>query len=95
MVEALTMKIKARPEFGSTIARAGLNRTEVAKAANLSTRTIDSLARPEHYGRDGSTREATAWKIARGFGTLTSRTAEDAFNVLFIETDEEENGSEE
>lgn len=82
------MKIKARQDFGSLIARAGFTRPELSKASGISTRTIDALARPEGYGRDGSTREVTAWKIARGFAQLTAQTPEAAFNVLFVEVEE-------
>lgn len=85
-VEALMARIKARPDFGSAIARAGLTRTEVARAAGVSTRTLDSLARPSSYGREGYTRESTAWKIARGFAQLTTTSVEIAFSKLFIET---------
>lgn len=87
------MKIKARPDFGSLIARAGLTRPELSRVSGISTRTIDALARPEGYGRDGSTREVTAWKIARGFAQLTDRSPEDAFQVLFVEVDESEGGN--
>jgi DNA-binding XRE family transcriptional regulator len=85
-VEAPMARIKARPDFGSAIARAGLTRTEVARAAGVSTRTLDSLARPSGYGREGYTRESTAWKIARGFAQLTTTAVEIAFSKLFIET---------
>lgn len=85
MIEVSMAKIKARDEFGSVIARAGLTRAEVARAAEMSTRTLDALARPEGYGRSGRTRESTAWRIARGFASLSNQTAEDAFKALFIE----------
>ncbi len=84
------MKIKARQEFGSVIARAGLTRPELSQASGISTRTIDALARPEGYGRDGSTREVTAWKLARGFAKLTNQTPEQAFASLFIEVEGEQ-----
>lgn len=90
MVVTMDTRIKAREDFGSTIARAGLTRVDVSKASQgVSTRTIDSLAKPANYGRQGFTREVTAWRIARAFGTLTGQTAEDAFNALFIEVTEE------
>ena len=76
------------PRLWQLIARAGLTRPELSKASGISTRTIDALARPEGYGRDGSTREVTAWKIARGFAQLTAQTPEAAFNVLFVEVEE-------
>lgn len=85
-----TMKIKAREEFSSRIARAGLTRPELAQAAGISTRTLDSLSRPEGYNRAGTTRESTAWKIARGFAKLTSQEPEAAFKQLFVEVDESE-----
>jgi DNA-binding XRE family transcriptional regulator len=88
VAKANMARIKARAQFGSVIARAGLTRAEVANAAGVSTRTLDSLARPEHYGREGYTRESTAWKIARGFAGLTSATAETAFDSLFVEEDD-------
>jgi len=88
MIEATMNKIKARPDFGSIIARAGLTRSEVARAAGISTRTLDALARPETYDRSGSLRESTAWKIARGFATTAALTPEEAFSVLFVEVDD-------
>jgi hypothetical protein len=78
-------RIKARSNFGSIIARAGLTRTELAQTAGVSARTLDSLANPGGYGRNGYAREATAWKISRGFAQRTEQTAEEAFRQLFIE----------
>lgn len=80
--------VKARKHFGSIIAQYGLTRAEVSRVTGISTRTLDSLARPENYGRDGSTRESTAWKIARGVAQLTDQTPEVTFHALFIATDE-------
>jgi hypothetical protein len=88
--EVTTMTIKARSDFGSIIARAGLTRSQVARVADVSTRTFDALARPEIYDRSGTLRESTAWKIARGFAQLTQQTPDDAFNALFVETAEPE-----
>jgi hypothetical protein len=82
-------RIKARDDFGSVIARAGLTREQVSRASQgVSTRTIDALARPGGYGRAGYTREVTAWRIARAFAALTEQTAESAFSVLFVEVTE-------
>lgn len=86
--EVNTMKIKARSDFGSIIARAGLTRSEVARAAGISVRTLDALARPEIYDRAGTTRESTAWKIARGFAQVTQQTPETAFTTLFVEEED-------
>lgn len=88
--QVATMTIKARPAFGSLIARAGLTRTEVARAADISTRTLDALARPETYDRTGVLRESTAWKIARALAKLTDQAPEAAFNQLFVEVSETE-----
>ena len=88
MIAEATMKIKAREDFGRVIGRAGLTRPEVAQRAGISVRTIDALARPEGYGREGYTRESTAWKIARAFAGLTEQTAEAAFESLFVEVEE-------
>ena len=85
VIEDAMQTIKARPDFGSLVARAGLTRSEVARAADVSTRTLDALARPEIYNRSGAVRESTAWKIARGFAQLTQQTPEQAFNALFVE----------
>lgn len=90
MTEIMAMKIKARPDFSSIIARAGLTRSEVARQANMSTRTLDALARPEIYDRVGTLRESTAWKLARAFGKLTDRTPDEAFALLFVEVDDAE-----
>jgi DNA-binding XRE family transcriptional regulator len=88
LVEVAMQTIKARPEFGSLIARAGLTRAEVARAADVSTRTLDALARPDIYKRSGAVRESSAWKIARGFAQLTQQTPDEAFHVLFVEDEE-------
>jgi len=88
-IEATMARIKARDDFGSAIARAGFTRSEVARAAGVSTRTLDSLARPAGYGREGYAREVTAWKIARGFATLTQQPPEAAFSRLFVEEPDE------
>ncbi len=85
LAEVAMQTIKARPEIGSLIARAGLTRSEVARAADVSVRTLDALARPDIYHRSGAVRESTAWKIARGFAQLTQQTPDQAFNVLFME----------
>ena len=87
--QVATMTIKARPDFGSIIARAGLTRAEVAREAAISTRTLDALARPETYDRTGALRESTAWKIARALARLTSQEPEAAFNQLFVEVESE------
>lgn len=80
------MKVKARPDFGSVIARAGITRGQIAAAAGVSARTIDALARPEGAQRAGNAREVTAWRIARGFAALTEQTKEAAFAALFEES---------
>ena len=90
IAEVLTMKTKARPEFSSVIARAGLTRSEVARTAGLSVRTLDALARPEIYDRSGTLRESTAWKLARGFAQLTQQTPEQAYSALFVEVEDAE-----
>lgn len=87
-------KIKARPAFGSIVARAGFTRPQLASASSISVRTIDALANPTAAGRHGFAREVTAWKIARGFATLTAQTDEDAFNQLFEEIAPEVESSE-
>lgn len=88
-VAAMT-RIKARPTFGSTIARAAKTRAQVAAAADVSVRTVDALANPGAAGRRGFAREITAWKIAKGFAALTSQMDETAFNALFEEVEETE-----
>lgn len=86
IVEGTIMKrIRARPDFSTIIARAGFTRTELAKASGISPRTIDSLANPAGYGREGYTRELTAWKVAKGFAQLTGMTEDDAYARLFVE----------
>lgn len=87
--QVVTMTIQARPDFGSIIARAGLTRSEVARAADISTRTLDALARPDTYKRTGALRESTAWKIARALARLTDQDPEVAFNLLFVEVEPE------
>ena len=81
--------VKARQDFSSVVAQAGLERPDLAKAAGVSVSTIHALAHPEHKGRTGITRESTAWKIARGFATLTSQEPRSAFDALFVEVQDE------
>lgn len=81
-------RIKARPTFGSVVARAGFTRPQLATAADVSVRTIDALANPGGAGRRGYAREVTAWKIAKGFARLTSQMDEAAFNALFEDSAE-------
>jgi DNA-binding XRE family transcriptional regulator len=88
--DTVTKIIKARESFSDTIARAGLTRTEVARQADVSTRTLDALSRPDIYKRSGAARTSTAWRIARGFAALTHQSVDDAFNALFVEVDDEE-----
>jgi hypothetical protein len=84
MTEVLVMtRIKARPTFGSVVARAGFTRPQLAAAADVSVRTIDGLANPGAAGRQGFAREVTAWKIAKGFARLAELTDDDAFEKLF------------
>lgn len=83
-IEIAMSRVQARPDFGSVIARAGFIRSQVAQAAGVSTRTIDSLANPSAAGRHGTAREVTAWRIARGFAQLTGMTEDDAFAALFV-----------
>jgi hypothetical protein len=88
MLGVTMARVKARPNFGRLIARAGFTRNEVAVAAGISVRTIDALANPAAAGRQGYARELTAWKIARGFAQLTKQTSEDAFAHLFEAEDD-------
>lgn len=88
MLGVTMARVKARPNFGRLIARAGFTRVALATAAGVSARTLDALANPAGAGRQGYARELTAWKIARGFAKLTSQTDEAAFAVLFEAEDE-------
>ena len=82
------MIVKARPDFKSAVAQAGVERPELAGAAGVSVSTIHALAHPEHKGRSGVVREVTAWKIARGFAQLTSQEPRAAFDALFVESED-------
>lgn len=95
MTEDVMTKIVARDDFGGIIARAGLTRTELARQANISTRTLDALARKETYGRTGAVRESTAWKVAHAYAKLKTVTSEAAFAHLFVEVEvEDDEGNE-
>lgn len=83
------MIVKARQDFKSVVAQAALERPELARAAGVSTSTIHALAHPEHKGRSGIVRESTAWKIARGFAKLTDQEPRAAFDLLFVEIEQE------
>ncbi len=82
------MTVKAKPDFKSAVAQAGIERPQLASAAGVSTSTIHALAHPEHKGRTGVVRESTAWKIARGFAQLTSQEPRAAFDALFVESED-------
>ena len=77
--------LKVSPTFGRLISRAGFTRVALAGAAGVSTRTIDALANPVAAGRQGYTRELTAWKIARAYAQATGQTEDTAFEQLFQE----------
>ena len=81
--------VKARDNFASVVAQAGLERPELASAAGVSISTIHALAHPEHKGRSGVVRESTAWKLSRGFAKLTSQEPRAAFDALFVEVENE------
>ena len=81
--------VKARPDFKSVVAQAGVERPELASAAGVSISTIHALAHPEHKGRSGVTRESTAWKIARGFAQLSNQEPRAAFDALFVVVSDE------
>jgi hypothetical protein len=87
-VVAMARRIRAKPDFSTTIARAGISRARLANAAQLSSRTIDSLANPAGYGRHGYARELTAWQVAKGFAALTNQTEDQAFAQLFTVEEE-------
>lgn len=78
------MIVKARQDFKTVVAQAGLERPELAAAAGVSVSTIHALAHPEHKGRSGVVRESTAWKIARGYAQLQSMEPRAAFDALFV-----------
>lgn len=82
--------IKAQNNFEDIIAREGISRTDLAQASEVSPRTIDSLANPAGYQREGYTRPITAWKIAKGFAKLTKHNEEEAFKILFIDLRQKE-----
>jgi DNA-binding XRE family transcriptional regulator len=86
MTEATMLKrIRARNDFNTVLARAGFTRTALAQAAGVSPRTVDSMANPAGYGREGYTKELTAWKVAKGFARLLDISEDEAYARLFIE----------
>ncbi len=93
MISEATMakRPRARANFSTVLARADITRTQLAAAAGVSPRTIDSLANPSGYKREGHTREITAWRIAKGFAKLTNQSDEAAYDALFIEEGEADN----
>lgn len=83
-----SMKPQARAEFQSVLGRYGVERRALADAAGVSIKTIDALANPKAYNREGTTRYITAWKIADAFAGLSNQTKEDAYNQLFEDVNE-------
>jgi hypothetical protein len=85
------MKLRPRSDFAAAVARFGIRRSDLAKAANLSTQTIHRLAKPQNYRNNdkGYVTEVSAWRVARAFATLADVTPDQAFETLF-EADTEE-----
>lgn len=77
--------IKARSTFKKTLDRYGIQQSKLARAADVGASTIQAMARPAFYGRDATTRHATAYKIANGFAQMTGMSRDEAFALLFEE----------
>lgn len=82
-----TMKLRPRSEFVAVLNKAGIRRSDLAREANLSTQTIQRLAKPESYRNNdrGYVSSVSAWRVARAFGRLAGMTDDEAFAALFIE----------
>jgi hypothetical protein len=77
--------MKARSTFKRTLDRYGIQQSKLARAANVGASTVQSMARPQFFGRDATTRATTAHKIAAGFAQLTGMSQDEALALLFEE----------
>ena len=86
------MKIKPRPNFGATLALAGIRKSDLAKASNLSAQTIQRLVSPDMYRKNdkGNVSDVSARRVANAYATITGVTPDEAFKQLFVEVEDEQ-----
>lgn len=83
---AMRKRIVLRPDFADTIAKAGLNMTEFAAAANVERTTLYALMNPSiHPERKGGMQRTTAWKIANAYAGHVGVSPEEAYAALLAE----------
>jgi hypothetical protein len=77
--------VKPRPDFDTTLDRAGVSKAALARAAHKSEQTIHAMLNPASQpARRGGVRKSTAEDLARAFAQLTGCSAEEALRRLFI-----------
>lgn len=77
--------IKPRPDFDTTLDRAGVSKAALARAAGKSDQTIHAMLNPTSMPtRRGGVRSKTAVDLARAFAELTGCSEEAALRSLFV-----------
>jgi hypothetical protein len=76
--------MKPRPDFDTTLDRAGVSKAALARAAGKSDQTIHAMLNPaSQSSRRGGVRRTTAEDLAKAFAELTGCSAEEAMRRLF------------
>jgi hypothetical protein len=77
--------IKPRPDFDTTLDRAGVSKAALARAAGKSDQTIHAMLNPASLPtRRGGVRSKTAEDLAKAFAELTGCSEEEALRRLFV-----------
>ena len=77
--------VKPRPDFDTTLDRAGVSKAALARAAGKSDQTIHAMLNPASLPtRRGGIRRKTAADLAKAFAELTGCSEEDALRRLFL-----------
>jgi len=88
-------RVIPKPDFNQQLDRAGVRKTTLARAAAISVQTIHAALNPSTgLRRRGGMYPATAWKIARAFSGLANLSAEQAFALLFTQSNMEASSAE-
>ncbi|MDP9312661.1 MAG: hypothetical protein M3R24_17540 [Chloroflexota bacterium] len=77
--------IRPKPDFETTVARAGFSLRSLAIEAGVSYSTVLGTLRLNQPQRRGGMLARNAWKLARTVAAKTNETEEQAFARLFVE----------
>jgi hypothetical protein len=77
--------VKPRPDFDTTLDRAGVSKAALARAAGKSDQTIHAMLNPASLPtRRGGVRRKTAEDLSKAFADLTGCSEEEALCRLFL-----------